>query len=179
MDNIQIIPVQVSDADKLLELSLSTFLDFFGPPVNEQKNIDAYTSVAFTPEKILSELNNPDSKFYFAKDGDDIAGYIKLNFNSAQNEFKDPQAVEIERIYVSRAHHKRQIGSQLINFAINIASGNKLDYIWLGVWDQNYRAIAFYERNGFIVIGRHDFVLGDDVQTDLLMKKVIIYKIKR
>jgi len=168
---IQIVPVQVSDADKLLELSLSTFLDFFGPPVNEQKNIDAYASVAFTPEKVLLELNNPDSKFYFAKDGDGVAGYLKLNFNSALNEFKDPDAVEIERIYVSQAHHKKQIGSQLINFAIDIALDKNLNYIWLGVWNQNYRAIAFYERNGFSVIDSHDFVLGDDVHTDLLMKR--------
>ena len=171
MSTIQIVPVQVSDADTLLELSLSTFLDFFGPPVNEQKNIEAYTSVAFTPEKVLSELNNPDSQFYFAKDGDEIAGYIKLNLNSAQNEFKDPNAVEVERIYVARAHHKKQIGSQLISFAINTALDKNLNYIWLGVWDQNYRAISFYERNGFSVVGSHDFVLGDDVQTDLLMKR--------
>lgn len=155
----------------MLELSLSTFLDFFGPPVNEQKNIDAYTTVAFTPKKVRSELNNPDSKFYFAKDGNEIAGYIKLNFNSAQNEFKDPNAVEIERIYVSRAHHKKQIGSQLINFIITKALDKNLDYIWLGVWEHNHRAIAFYERNGFQVFSKHDFVLGDDVQTDLLMKK--------
>lgn len=173
MSTIQIVPVQVSDADALLGLSLSTFLDFFGPPVNEQKNIDAYTSVAFTPEKVLSELNNPDSQFYFAKDGDETAGYIKLNFNSAQNEFKDPNAVEVERIYVARVHHKKQIGSQLISFAIDIAVDKKLDYIWLGVWEYNHRAIAFYERNGFNLIGRHDFVLGDDVQTDLLMKKML------
>lgn len=171
MNNMQIVPVQVSDADKLLGLSLSTFLDFFGPPVNEQKSIDAYTSVAFTQEKVLSELNNPDSRFYFAKDGDEIAAYIKLNFNSAQNEFKDQNAVEIERIYVSRAHHKKQIGSQLINFTFNIALNKKLDYIWLGVWEHNHRAIAFYERNGFQLFSKHDFVLGDDVQTDLLMKK--------
>ena len=171
MQTIQIVPVPISDADALLELSLSTFLDFFGPPVNEQKNIDAYTSIAFTPEKVLSELNNPDSQFYFAKDGGKIAGYIKLNFNAAQNEFKDPQAVEVERIYVARAHHKKQIGSQLLNFAIDIALSKNLHYIWLGVWEHNHRAIAFYERNGFQIFSRHDFVLGDDVQTDLLMKK--------
>ncbi|MDO3644003.1 N-acetyltransferase [Mucilaginibacter sp. L3T2-6] len=171
MDNIQIVPVQISDADSLLQLSLSTFLDFFGPPVNEQKNIDAYTSIAFTPEKILSELMNPDSRFYFARDGEEIAGYIKLNFNAAQNEFKDPQALEIERIYVSRAHHKKQIGSQLINFAINTALNKKMDYIWLGVWEHNHRAISFYERNGFRLVGRHNFMLGDDVQTDLLMRR--------
>jgi len=171
LQTIQIVPVPISDADALLELSLSTFLDFFGPPVNEQKNIDAYTSIAFTPEKVLSELNNPDSQFYFAKDGGKIAGYIKLNFNAAQNEFKDPQAVEVERIYVARAHHKKQIGSQLLNFAIDIALSKNLHYIWLGVWEHNHRAIAFYERNGFQIFSRHDFVLGDDVQTDLLMKK--------
>ena len=171
MQTIQIVPVLISDADALLELSLSTFLDFFGPPVNEQKNLDAYTSVAFTPEKVLSELNNPDSQFYFAKDGDEFAGYIKLNYNAAQNEFIDPQAVEVERIYVARAHHKKQIGSQLINFAIDIALDKKLDYIWLGVWEHNHRAIAFYERNGFQIFSKHDFVLGDDVQTDLLMKR--------
>lgn len=81
--------------------------------------------------------------------------------------------MEIERIYVLRTHHKKQIGTKLLNFAADIALNKKLHFIWLGVWEHNHRAIAFYERNGFNVFGSHDFVLGADVQTDLLMKKEI------
>jgi len=135
--------------------------------------MEAYSAVAFTMESMLDQLNNPDSEFYFALYEDDIVGYIKLNFNDAQTEFNDENALEVERIYVSGEHHGKQIGKKLLNFAIDIGVEKQLNYIWLGVWEHNKKALGFYEHNGFEIIGRHDFMLGDDRQTDLLMKKVL------
>ena len=135
--------------------------------------MEAYSAIAFTMENMLDQLNNPDSEFYFALYEDDIVGYIKLNFNDAQTEFKDKNALEVERIYVSGKHHGKQIGKKLLNFAIDMAVAKHFDYIWLGVWEHNKKALGFYEHSGFETIGRHDFMLGDDRQTDLLMKKVL------
>ncbi len=117
-----------------------------------------------------SELTNPDSEFYFAMNEDDIAGYLKLNFNNAQTEFQDKNALEIERIYVSGEHHGKHIGRQMLDFAVDIAA-KQFDYVWLGVWEHNHKAIGFYEHHGFEIFSSHEFLLGDDRQTDLLMKK--------
>ena len=159
-----------SDTDELLSLSRTTFYDAF-EHLNNKDDFEAYTTVAFTPAKVLSEIENPYSAFYFALIDDEKAGYIKLNYTSAQTEFKDADAVEVERIYVLANHQGKKIGNQLLDFAINKAIEEKLQYIWLGVWEHNFAAQRFYERAGFVKFSSHKFVMGSDVQTDILMKK--------
>jgi len=161
---------EIGDADNLLLYSKKTFYEFFAH-LNDPANMEAYSTGAFTPQKILSELSNSDSEFYFAIFEDNIIGYLKLNFNNAQTELKDKNALEIERIYVSGEHHGKHIGKQLLNFAVETAINKHFDYVWLGVWEHNYKAIGFYEHNGFVRFDSHEFMLGDDKQTDLLMRK--------
>ena len=162
--------VTITDAEALRLLSKETFYYFFGP-LNDKANMDSYASTAFTPEKIQAELNNPDSHFYFALLDGQLTGYIKLNFGSAQTEFQDNDSLEVERIYVLAEYHSKKIGHQLFNFATQTAIDKGLKYIWLGVWEHNHKAISFYEKHGFKIFGSHPFMLGDDQQTDLLMKK--------
>ncbi|MCR8556683.1 GNAT family N-acetyltransferase [Mucilaginibacter sp. BJC16-A38] len=170
--NITIVKAEITDAAVLLEFSKATFFHFFGP-LNDPANMEAYASVAFTSQKMLSELINPDSEFYFAMIGDEIAGYLKLNFSNAQTEFREADAMEIERIYVSQDHQRKKVGQQLLDFAIETATNKKFKYVWLGVWENNHNALAFYKHNDFEVFSSHEFVLGDDLQTDLLMKRLL------
>jgi diamine N-acetyltransferase len=169
---ITIQKVQLSESDTLLHYSKKTFYEFFAH-LNEPANMEAYSSVAFTHGNIVTQLSEPYSEFYFALDEGNIVGYLKLNFNNAQTEFKDKNAMEIERIYVSGDQHGKRIGKQLLEFALNMAGGKHFDYVWLGVWEHNDKALGFYRHHGFEVCGSHDFMLGDDKQTDLLMKKVL------
>ena len=162
----------MTDAARLLDFSKTTFFDFFGP-LNDAANMEAYAAVAFTSQQVLMELIEPYSEFYFAKIGHVIVGYLKLNFNKAQTEFQDADALEIERIYVAREHHGKKIGQKLLDFAIDTAVKKQLKYIWLGVWEHNANALGFYRHNDFKVFSSHTFLLGDDRQTDLLMKKVL------
>ena len=162
----------LADADTLLNLSKKTFFDFFGH-LNDRANMEAYAATAFTPQKIQAEITNPDSHFYFAMLNNQIAGYLKINFGSAQTELHNTPSLEVERIYVLAEHHGKKIGHLLLNFAIQTAKDNALDYVWLGVWEHNHKAISFYEKHGFKTFGSHPFMLGGDKQTDLLMKKEI------
>lgn len=142
--------------------------------LNTPDDMAIYAAKSFTVEKLTEELSNPDSHFYFALLNNQIAGYIKLNTNTAQTEFQDPKALEIERIYVDAKFQNQQIGKQLLQFAIDKAIENNCQHIWLGVWDANDKAIRFYERHGFHVFSSHEFMLGNDKQTDLLMKKSLL-----
>jgi ribosomal protein S18 acetylase RimI-like enzyme len=132
--------------------------------------MNAYLAKGFTAEQLAAELGNPDSAFYFAELGDQVIGYLKLNSGTAQTELKDDRAVEIERIYVLKAYHGRNVGQLLYEQAIETARQQDADYLWLGVWEENPRAIRFYQKNGFVAFGRHLFKLGDDEQTDIMMK---------
>lgn len=166
---IKIRKVYPFDIDTLLTLSRKTFYDAF-EHLNNPEDFEAYTSKAFTREQLLSEINNPDSEFYFAMLNDEAVGYIKLNYRGAQAEFQDPAAVEVSRIYVLANQQGKKIGNQLLDFTINKAIDNKMTYIWLGVWEHNHAAMRFYERIGFKAFSSHHFMVGNDQQTDILMK---------
>ncbi|MBP7822091.1 MAG: GNAT family N-acetyltransferase, partial [Saprospiraceae bacterium] len=99
-----------------------------------------------------------------------VIGYLKLNFGSSQTELQDEKALEIERIYVSKEYHGKSVGQLLYDMAIQIAKQKNADYVWLGVWEENPRAINFYKKNGFVAFDKHIFKLGDDEQTDIMMK---------
>jgi ribosomal protein S18 acetylase RimI-like enzyme len=167
---ITIRKVSPSDVDTLLALSRKTFYDAF-EHLNNPDDFEAYTSKAFTREQLLSEIESPDCAFYFAVIDNEPVGYIKLNYRDAQAEFQEPEAVELSRIYILASHQGKKIGNHLLDFAINKAIEDKMTYIWLGVWEHNHAAQRFYERNGFVKVGSHEFVVGKDVQTDYLMKK--------
>jgi ribosomal protein S18 acetylase RimI-like enzyme len=130
----------------------------------------AYLEDGFSNAKLSAELDNPNSEFYFATLNNTVIGYLKINFGLAQTELKDDKALEIERIYVLKEFHGKKVGQLLYDQAIHLAKEKKADYVWLGVWEKNHRAIQFYTKNGFVEFDQHIFVLGDDEQTDIMMK---------
>jgi len=163
-------PVYHKDLDTLLHLSRKIFHDSFDH-LNTPENMKEYMDRAFNAQQLSSELENPHSEFYFITIDDRIAGYLKINLAPAQSDIHDPASLEIERIYVDQDIQSKGLGAQLLNKAVSRAIELDLNYIWLGVWEKNPKAIRFYERHGFSVFGKHTFRMGDDPQTDLLMKK--------
>jgi ribosomal protein S18 acetylase RimI-like enzyme len=129
-----------------------------------------YLAEGFSVEKLTTELNDKNSEFYFASLDNHVIGYLKINFGQTQTEIKDDKAVEIERIYVLKEYHGKNIGQLLYEKAMQIAKQISADYVWLGVWEENPRAISFYKKNGFVEFDKHIFKLGDDEQTDIMMK---------
>ena len=164
--------INIDDLETLRNLSIQTFKETF-EEVNTEEDMQKYLDENLSIEKLKTELENPNSEFYFAENNDEILGYLKLNFKDAQTEKLEENHFEIERIYVLKAFLGQKIGQILFDKAIEIGREKNLEYVWLGVWEENHRAIRFYEKNGFEIFGKHDFVLGEDVQTDLLMKMKI------
>ncbi|EAC4040923.1 GNAT family N-acetyltransferase [Listeria monocytogenes] len=160
----------ISDSQALLEISYKTFDETFRVQ-NKPENMDAYLKTNFTAKKLSDELKKPHSYFYFAFHQEAIAGYLKLNIGDAQTEEIAGNTIEIERIYVLKSFQKKGLGKELFNQAIEIAKEVGAEKIWLGVWEKNKNAIQFYEKLGFIKNGQHDFFMGDDCQTDIIMIK--------
>jgi ribosomal protein S18 acetylase RimI-like enzyme len=129
-----------------------------------------YLEEGFSTEKITAELNDKNSEFYFATLSNEVIGFLKLNFGQSQTELKDDKALEIERIYILKEFHGKNVGQILYDKAIEVARQKNADYVWLGVWEENPRAINFYKKNGFVEFDKHIFKLGDDKQTDIMMK---------
>lgn len=174
MQNLGIEKIDETELELLQLISRETFYDSFAS-MNTPENMAQYLEEGFSVEKLTRELNDPNSAFYFAHLEDEVVGYLKLNFGGAQTELQDPNAVEIERIYVRRAFQSRSVGQALYDYALALARSRQAQFVWLGVWEKNDRAIRFYDRNGFVPFGTHVFMLGDDAQTDMLMKRSLIY----
>ena len=160
------------DLKDLVSISRSTYYDAFIAD-NSAENMKLYLDLAFSKDNLSSELKNEESEFYFAYLMDVIVGYFKINWGKAQKEIKDKDAVEIERIYVLREFRRKKLGQEMLEKAIDLAKSKGAKYIWLGVWEKNIKAIRFYERNNFKQFGSHNFKLGNDIQTDILMKLLI------
>jgi len=134
--------------------------------------MEAYCQLAFSEEKIMEELSNDDSLFYFMKSGDITIGYFKINIRSAQTEPID-DGFEIERIYLLSPYQGIGFGQLMFNKILELAQKMNKTHLWLGVWEKNDGAIRFYERNGFKKFAKHDFMLGQDLQTDFLMELIL------
>lgn len=117
-------------------------------------------------------MQNSNSEFYFLYFQNELAGYLKINIGKAQTELQNESALEIERIYVLQQFQGKQLGQALMQKAIDIAKQKKCTYLWLGVWEKNTKAISFYLKQGFVQFDRHVFKLGNDIQNDILMKKI-------
>ena len=161
--------LDVNDVELLQQVSIQTFTEAFAE-MNDPGNMAMYLEQSFSIPQLKSELQNQNSTFFLASQGDVVAGYLKLNTGTAQTEPLDAAAFEIERIYVTRQFLGEGIGQSLLEIAFSTAGQQEAPFIWLGGWEANYRAIRFYEKNGFNTFGRHDFMLGNDKQTDILMR---------
>jgi len=175
MENIEIKRVTIRDIDRLQQIGRQTFHETFAPH-NSEENLQKYLEERFSVEKLTSELNNADSEFYFATSGDQVIGYLKVNSGQAQTELQDESALEIERIYVLRDFYGKKVGQRLLDRAIRIAEEKQARYVWLGVWENNTRALGFYKKNGFAGFDTHIFRVGDDAQTDILMKRMLWFR---
>ncbi len=164
--------VHQNEIDKLQIISRKTFGETFGDR-NTAENMNKYLNEELSIAKLTAELNNPGSEFYFALLNNEPIGYLKLNRGQAQTDICDGASLEIERIYVSMEFHGKKVGQALYEKAIEIAKNIGVEYVWLGVWEENNKAIKFYTKNGFKAFDTHSFMLGDDEQKDILMKLAI------
>lgn len=172
MEPITIRRATIQDLASLQQIGRQTFRETFAA-TNSAQNMEAYLAESFAEARLRAELTNPHSAFYLAEAGGAVVGYLKVNTGPAQTEAQAAEALEIERIYVLQAYHGQRVGQQLYDYAMRLAAEAGAGYVWLGVWEANQRAIRFYQKNGFVAFGQHVFTLGDDAQTDIMMKRPV------
>ena len=154
----------------LQEISYETFNDTFKHQ-NSPENMKSYLDSAFSIKQLEKELSNTDSEFFFVYYNNKIAGYLKVNTDEGQSEEMGNASFEIERIYIKKEFQKHGLGKYLLNKATEIAMERNKNKIWLGVWEKNENALAFYKRMGFVQTGAHSFYMGDEEQVDFIMTK--------
>jgi diamine N-acetyltransferase len=171
---IKIRRANAGDADLIVHLSKITFEDTFRGTCTDE-DMQAFVETAFSLSLIQDELKD-ENDFYFISFYNDIAvGYMRLKEDSTDYpSIKKYQALELKRLYVLKEYYSQKAGAALMSYALDFASEKNYEVIWLGVWEYNERAKAFYKKWGFTDTGdKHNFPIGNTPQTDNWMIKFI------
>lgn len=169
MENVEIIRASLEDVYLLQSISRQTFEEAFSAD-NSEEDMELYLRESLSVEQLTMELLNVRSAFYFARIENETAAYLKVNYQTDSIEQNKNKSLEIERVYVLQKFQGMKIGQLLFNKAISLAKEFGANFIWLGVWERNFKAIAFYEKNGMQAFNKKKFMLGNDEQTDIMMK---------
>jgi ribosomal protein S18 acetylase RimI-like enzyme len=160
------------DAVMIAEISQLTFYETFAAD-NSKENMEKFLTQQFTKGKLIMEVMEPQNTFMLAYNGEEVAGYLKLREGKHPQKIGTAPALEIARLYAMRTYIGKGVGQLLMQTSIDIAAERKKEWVWLGVWEKNHRAIEFYKKWGFEKFDEQDFVLGDDVQLDWLMRRAL------
>lgn len=169
---VKIRTATITDLAVVQAIGRQTFIDSFGKD-NAAANMDHYLQTAFCEEQIRNELTEAGTYFFLAFDESTLAGYAKVRVSNEVLELLGNNAIELQRIYVINTFMGRGVGRELLTTCLRHAASHKFEWIWLGVWERNYNAQRFYLSAGFQKFGEHFFDMGDDRQTDWLMKRKI------
>ncbi len=161
------------DAELIADMSRQTFYDTFAPD-NKKEDMDQFMNEVFTKEELMKEVGARGNIFLLAYVDEEPAGYVRMREFNNPPSLRNTPSMEAARIYVVKGFIGTGVGAALMQRCIDISIELKKKLIWLGVWEKNYRAIAFYQKWGFEKFDESKFILGSDVQTDWLMKKKLI-----
>ncbi len=170
MVNLFIRTADEDDAELIADLSRRTFFETFAVQ-NTKENMKKFMEEQFSREQLMEQVSEPGNIFLLAFMDDQPAGYARLKESENPAALGNVNSLEISRIYVVNTAIGTGIGKAMMNECIQFAIDRKKEVIWLGVWEHNTRAISFYKKFGFSKFATHVFMLGDDPQTDWLMKK--------
>jgi diamine N-acetyltransferase len=161
------------EAGLVADISRQTFQESFAAE-NTKENMNKFMNEQFTRDKLMAETKDPCNLFLLAFMDNDPVGYCKLRDWNGPTEQEDVSAIEIARIYVVQKKIRCGIGKLLMQNCIEMGREKGRQVIWLGVWEGNVKAIDFYTQWGFKKFSEHIFMLGDEPQTDWLMKKSLL-----
>ena len=160
------------DANLLAELGARTFQETFAAD-NTSEDMAAYLAVHFSVAQQTAELAHPASTFLIAEVDSQAAGYAKLHAGEPPKDIEVAKPIELVRLYVSQEWLGRGVGEALMRACLDEAHTAGAETLWLGVWERNARAQAFYRKWDFRAVGERAFQLGSDSQTDIVMERAV------
>jgi ribosomal protein S18 acetylase RimI-like enzyme len=159
------------DAAALAALGARTFQDTYAA-FNTAENMTLHLTSAFSPEQQRAEIEDPNG-FILVAQAEALIAYAQVTREIVPPDVGDAHALEIKRFYVDRSWHGLGVAQRLMTETFKAAAERGAATVWLTVWDQNPRAIAFYRKVGFRDAGIHPFQLGSELQSDILMVKAL------
>ena len=160
----------LTDALDLSRFAARTFEETFAHSTSPA-DMAAYLASHYSPGIQRAEIEDARTTTLIASDGSNLVGYAQIRDNDVPECVTDRGAIELVRLYVDRGWHGRGLATALMTRAEAAARERGAGTMWLGVWENNHRASAFYRKHGYAEVGEHVFLLGQDAQRDLIMSK--------
>ena len=148
----------VEDVRLLVDIGRASFIESHGSSAAEQE-INTYVNEKYNSEVLHQELSDPKNIYYVIYHDEQPAGFSKIVLDSPRKEIKQSNVTKLERIYLLKKFYGLKLGAELFNFNLSLSTNNNQSGMWLLVWEKNERAIAFYCKVGFTIIGKGDFRL--------------------
>ncbi|MEW6130967.1 MAG: GNAT family N-acetyltransferase [Acidobacteriota bacterium] len=160
------------DAFVLSELATKTFYDTFAKD-NSPEDMNAYLAESLNPSEMAVEISDASFISFLIEKGSIAVGYAQLHTGDAPECIHSENPIELARIYVSQDFIGSGVGAKLMQRCLDEAKSLGHQSIYLGVWEHNLKAQSFYQKWGFQKVGEHPFKLGNDMQTDWIMEKLL------
>jgi diamine N-acetyltransferase len=158
------------DAEALSAFAAAVF-PLGGPPGADPLDLAHYIATELTAECFRTLIENPNALLFVAEMADHICGYALVLRSSPHPQIEGVAPAELQKLYVDPAHHGRGVADELMCQALASLGRDRLAVVWLSVYSKNPRAIAFYKKWGFHIVGTHEFLVGADRQKDFLMRR--------
>ncbi|MGB5745435.1 MAG: GNAT family N-acetyltransferase [Desulfobacterales bacterium] len=160
------------DADLLAELGRSSFYEAFSEQTNPQ-DMEDHLQKAFEVDEIRRQIDNDQTLFLIAEVNSFAAGYAYLNPDAPPDCLRDPNPIQLVRLYLRKDYYGRNIGNSLMKACLEMARSRGFQAVWLSSWELNHRANAFYKKWEFEVVSLAKFTVGSDVQNDFIFARKI------
>ena len=170
MDDVKIEKVSLEKIEILQKIAIQTFTETFGFD-NTKEQLQEYFEKSYNLSILKSDIESQESDTYFIISNNKEVGYLKVNWGKEQTEKELDSGFEIQRIYILKEYQGKGFGKKLFEFSLEKAKESKCEWVWLGVWEKNYKAQNFYKKYGFEKFSEHIFSVGDKNDTDWLMRK--------
>ncbi|MEP7264756.1 MAG: GNAT family N-acetyltransferase [Bacteroidota bacterium] len=155
-----IVKANFEDFRTLTDIGKASFLESHGHSASEE-DISNYVSEKYNHDVFKSELNDSRNIYHIIYHNGQPAGYSKIIYNASHPNVPMTDATKLERIYLLKEFYNLKLGAKLLQFNIELSKQNDQAGMWLFVWKENPRAVNFYKKKGFVIIGSHDFKISE------------------
>jgi ribosomal protein S18 acetylase RimI-like enzyme len=159
-----------ADIPALRDLAIRIYRDTFTDQ-NSAESMEAFLERDYSTESFQKEFTEPGSRYFFISDGETHAGYLRVRRSTEVDHLLGTNNIELHRLYIDKPYHGQRVGHELMQLAMDIATEGQYEWIWLGVWEHNPRAQRFYQKWGFEKFSEHIFHMGEEKQTDWLLRR--------
>lgn len=158
------------DIPAMRSVAIASYRDTFEQH-NTPENMNAFLEEAYNLETLQKEFSENNSRLFLACEDKEVVGFVRLRESDEAKEQLGANTLELQRLYIATSAQGKSVGKQLMEKAMAYALEKKYEWIWLGVWERNFKAQRFYAHWGFEKFSEHTFWMGDDPQVDWMMKK--------